>query len=110
MEYFEIYTVNKPTVDYLVNQSKINELTDIEQMVYKPMDTESTITDPRLLEKCLHIMDYQFSQCSVEFFQFSRECNIGLVCLPRSATRLLQTLDIEILEPLVNAYYLELGK
>lgn len=112
MEHFKKHTVNKHTGDFIVYQSPIDELTDIELIVHKTMDNEFTIyesmtdklmtMEPRIPEKCLLIINCHVSRCSLKFFQFSGDNNIELVCLSPHAKHLLQPVDIGILEPLSN--------
>lgn len=49
-------------------------------------------------------MNNHSSHCTVEFFQFARDPNIGFVCLFLYATHLLQSLNVRIFETIANAY------
>lgn len=84
LEHFEKHTVNKHTID--------------------------AVNEPTVPEKRLLIMDGHSSHCSVEFFQFTGDYSIGLVCLTPHATHFLQSLDVGIFGPLANAYCLELDE
>lgn len=84
--------------------------TDNELADHQSMTNESTVIELTVSEKRLLIMNCHSSYCSIEFFRFTRNHNVGLVCLPLHSTHFLQPLNVRIFKPLADAYCLKLQK